>query len=327
MIAFFTSIGFLASFKLLKKGGKGVIIFLIIATVLLVIQNIVGVGLAKFFGLHPLMGVAAGSVSLTGGHGTSAAFAPIIENLIGESGALTVAIATSTYGLIMGCIIGGPIAKRLMAKYKITGNKEEDFLKHEDNTDKPIKELITENTLYKSSCYILIAMGFGMFFLPLSKKLGITLPAYIGAMIVAAIIRNYTDIKNINLPLHTIDTMGNIALQLFLTLALMSLKLWELASLAGPLVIILIAQTVIMILYAYFITFHAMGKNYDSVVITTGHCGFGLGATPNAMANMESFTEANGPSPTAFLVVPLVAALFIDFANASVITIFLSIFK
>ncbi|MEG0069337.1 sodium/glutamate symporter [Cetobacterium sp.] len=325
MIAFFTTIGFLASFKLLKKGGIQVFIFLCVASGLVVIQNMVGVTLAKFFGLNPLLGIAAGSVPLTGGHGTSGAFGPVLE-AAGATGAMSVAIASATFGLVAGCMIGGPVAKRLMQRYGLVGHSEEEFLIREEGSTEVIKEQITEENLFHAIVYIVISMGIGGLLIPLAKKAGVVLPAYIGPMLVAAIIRNVIDSKESELPLHTISAVGNIALQLFLAMALMSMKLWELADLAGPLVAILLVQTVVMALYAYFITFRVMGKDYDAAVMASGHCGFGMGATPNAMANMESFTTANGPSPTAFFVLPLVGALFIDFTNASLITVFINIF-
>lgn len=325
MIAFFTTIGFLASLKLLKKGGIQVFIFLCVASLLVIIQNFVGVTLAKFFGLNPLLGIAAGSVPLTGGHGTSGAFGPVLE-AAGATGAMSVAIASATFGLVAGCMIGGPVAKRLMNRYGLVGHKEEDFLIPEDNTKEAIKDSMTEEGLFQAIVYIVISMGIGGLLVPLSKKIGIVLPAYIGPMLVAAIIRNVIDNKNVDLPLHAISVVGNISLQLFLAMALMTMKLWELAALAVPLIVILLVQTAIMAAYAYFITFKIMGKDYDSAVMASGHCGFGMGATPNAMANMESFTVANGPSPTAFFVLPLVGALFIDFTNASLITVFINIF-
>ncbi|MGL5377832.1 MAG: sodium/glutamate symporter [Cetobacterium sp.] len=324
MIAFFTTIGFLASLKLLKKGGIQVFVFLCVASSLVVIQNLVGVTLAKFFGLNPLLGIAAGSVPLTGGHGTSGAFGPVLE-AAGATGAMSVAIASATFGLVAGCMIGGPVAKRLMSRYKLVGHKEDEFLGANQNSE-PVKEEVTEDKLFTAIIYIVISMGVGGFLIPISKKLGIVLPAYIGPMLVAAIIRNVIDKKNIELPVHTINMLGNISLQLFLAMALMSMKLWELAALAIPLIVILLVQTLIMAIYAYFITFRVMGKDYDAAVMSSGHCGFGMGATPNAMANMQSFTAANGPSPTAFFVLPLVGALFIDFTNAFLITIFINVF-
>lgn len=326
MVTFFTTIGFLASFKLLKKGGIQVLIFLGVASGLVIIQNFVGIHLAKFFNLNPLLGIASGSIPLTGGHGTAGAFGPVLESA-GATGAMSVAIASATFGLVAGCLIGGPVGKRLLLKYNLVGHKEEEFIvEGSSNKISHDKEIVTENSLFKSIVLIVISIGIGEIVNALAKKIGIILPTYIGPMLVAAVIRNIVDSKSGELPLHTINVIGNIALQLFLAMALMLLKLWELAALAVPLVVILLVQTLVMALYAYFITFRAMGKDYDAAVIATGHCGFGMGATPNAMANMESFTAANGPSPAAFFVLPLVGALFIDFVNASIITVFMNIF-
>ncbi|WP_418964934.1 sodium/glutamate symporter [Cetobacterium sp.] len=326
MIAFFTTIGFLASLKLLKKGGIQVLIFLGAASGLVIIQNFIGIHLAKFFHLNPLLGIAAGSIPLTGGHGTSGAFGPVLE-AAGATGAMSVAIASATFGLVAGCLIGGPVGKRLMLKYNLVGHKEEEFIVEGDSKTVDVKkETITEESIFESVVLIVVSMGIGGIVNSLARKVGVVLPAYIGPMLVAALVRNVVDSKGGELPLHTVNVIGNIALQLFLAMALMSMRLWELAALAVPLVVILLVQTLVMALYAYFVTFRAMGKDYDAAVIATGHCGFGMGATPNAMANMESFTAANGPSPTAFFVLPLVGALFIDFVNASIITVFMNIF-
>ncbi|MGL5053071.1 MAG: sodium/glutamate symporter [Cetobacterium sp.] len=325
MIAFFTTIGFLASLKLLKKGGIQVFTFLCIASILVVIQNLVGISLAKLFGLNPLVGIAAGSVPLTGGHGTSGAFGPVLATA-GATGAMSVAIASATFGLVAGCMIGGPVAKKLMNKYNLIGHVEEEFLIPEEKSKSVLKETVTEKSLFSAIVYITLSMGIGGFLIPISKKYGVVLPAYIGPMLIAAVIRNVIDTKETKLPLHTISVIGNLSLQLFLAMALMSMKLWELAALAGPLIVILLAQTAVMGLYAYFVTFRVMGKDYDAAVMASGHCGFGMGATPNAMANMESFTAVNGPSPAAFFVLPLVGALFIDFTNASIITVFMNFF-
>lgn len=325
MTIFFTTIGFTASGKLLKKGGVGVVVFLITATVLVVIQDIVGVSMAKMFGEHPLLGLAVGSVPLTGGHGTSGAFGPVLEEF-GVTGGLSVSIAAATYGLIAGCLIGGPVAKRLREKYNLKPSLEDregtvEVL--EENEENPV----SEETLFSAVVVIALSMGIGYCIAPFLKKYGIVIPAYIGPMFIAAIIRNVADIQKKNLPMNEIAITGNIALSLFLAMALMTLKLWELADLAIPIITILLVQTVIMALYAYFITFKFNGKDYDAAVMATGHCGFGLGATPNAMANMEVFTKENGPAPRAFFVLPVVGALFIDFTNATVITFFINMFK
>ena len=325
MTIFFTTIGFTASGKLLKKGGVGVVVFLITATVLVVIQDIVGVSMAKMFGEHPLLGLAVGSVPLTGGHGTSGAFGPVLEEF-GVTGGLSVSIAAATYGLIAGCLIGGPVAKRLRERYNLKPSLEDregtvEVL--EENEENPV----SEETLFNAVVVIALSMGIGYCIAPFLKKYGIVIPAYIGPMFIAAIIRNIADMQKKNLPMNEIAITGNIALSLFLAMALMTLKLWELADLAIPIISILLVQTAIMALFAYFITFRFNGKDYDAAVMATGHCGFGLGATPNAMANMEVFTKENGPAPRAFFVLPVVGALFIDFTNATVITFFINMFK
>lgn len=326
MLAFFTTVGFAASFRMLVRGGISVSIFLCVAILLIVTQNCVGVGLSVLFGMNPLMGLATGSIALTGGHGTAAAFGPELVKAGMEAG-LSVSIAAATFGLVAGCMIGGPVGKRLLNRYNLkchtsdaTDNSEmvEGKLTHEQKN-------IDENLLFKAVGYIIICMGIGHFIILGCSSVGIVLPAYLGPMMVAAAVRNFLDFTHRPLPLHSINVVGSISLQLFLAIALMTLNLWELASLAVPLVTILLVQTVVMALFAYFITFRIMGSDYDAAVIATGHCGFGLGATPNAMANMETFTGANGYSPKAFFVVPIVGALFIDFVNATVLTIFISI--
>ena len=317
MIAFFTTVGFSASLKILKKGGIGVALFLLAAVILVILQDIIGPVLAKALGINPLLGLAAGSIPLTGGHGTSGAFGPYLEDL-GATGATVVALASATYGLVSGCLIGGPVGKRLLNKHNLKPKLDEDAINKLEEDVTPVGE----KSIFQAIVYISISMGIGAFINPYLKEWGITLPAYIACMFVAAIFRNITDLMKKPLPFKEIEIVGNISLALFLSMALMSLKLWELADLAGPLVIILLIQTVIMAAYAYFVTFNVMGRDYDAAVIACGHCGFGLGASPNAIANMETFTTANGPSPKAFFVLPIVAALFIDFTNAAIITTF-----
>ena len=320
MIAFFTTVGFSASLKILKKGGVGVALFLLAAVILVIIQDIVGPVLAKALGIDPLLGLAAGSIPLTGGHGTSGAFGPYLEEL-GATGATVVAVASATYGLISGCLIGGPIARRLMIKnnLKPTENKggvEDSLL--------GVESEVTEERLFSAVVYIGIAMGIGATITLILGNHGIKFPAYLMGMVVAALIRNILDFNQKQLPFNEIGIVGNISLSLFLSMALMSMKLWQLIDLAVPLVIILLVQTVVMAFFAYFVTFTIMGRDYDAAVMSTGHCGFGLGATPNAMANMETFTKANGPSVKAFFIIPIVGSLFIDFINAAVIQSFAS---
>ncbi len=323
MVVFFTTVGFLASLNALKKGGIGVVLFLISAIILVILQNLLGVSLAKVFGLNPGFGLATGSIPLTGGHGTSGAFGPYLENL-GVEGASVVALAAATYGLVAGCVIGGPIAKRLMNKHNLVATEERKSDEH--NAPEAEKKLLSEKSFFRAACMIAIAMGIGGIITPLIKQAGLSLPAYLIPMLIAAIMRNIIDTTANKTPIDEIGVIGSVCLSFFLAIALMSMKLWQLADLAVPLITILLAQTVLMAAFAYFVTFNIMGRDYDAVVISGGHCGFGMGATPNAIANMEAFTSVNGFSTKAFLAVPLVGSLFIDFFNAIIIQTFASIF-
>ena len=335
MVMFFTSVGFNASLKVLKKGGKKVLIFLFLAIGLCFAQNVVAIFLSQLIGINPLLGLMTGSTPMTGGHGTSAAIAPTIEAL-GIKGAGTVAIASATFGLIAGSMMGGPIANKLILKHKLLGNETLLHEKHDYNSD------IDENVLKKpepalnaerfSMAFfsILIAMGIGSYLSIFITKLlpAMNFPIYIGPMIIAAIMRNISDNSEMfTAPTREISVLEDVSLNLFLAMALMSLKLWELIDLAIPMLILLVAQVVLIYLYLNFITFKAMGSDYDAAVIVSGHCGFGLGATPNGISNMKSVCEKYKYSKIAFFVVPVVGALFIDFANVSLITLFISFFK
>ena len=328
LLVFFTTIGFSASFELLKKGGLGVALFLAAAVGLVLLQNVVGAALASLLGVHPLIGLAAGSISLTGGHGTAAAFGPLMEQA-GAVGALPAAIAAATYGLVAGCVIGGPVGSLLMRRHGLhgpmatasassTGSTGAVGL-HADSSGAPAAMYAT--------ILVCVAIGAGTLWVDWLKTLGVTLPAYLGPMLVAAVMRNLIDWRDGQLPMRQFEVVGQVSLAFFLAMALMSMKLWELAQVAGPLLVILLAQTALMFAYAYCVTFRVMGRDYDAAVIAAGHCGFGMGATPNAMANMQSFTSANGPSLKAFFVIPLVGSLFIDFFNAVTITGFMNYLK
>jgi len=335
MIAFFTTIGLGASLGLLKVGGPQVLLFFALASVLCILQNGVGVALAQVLGVEPLLGLIAGSITMTGGHGTGAAFGKLIEDQFGFPGAVTLAMAAATFGLVCGGLIGGPVATRLMQKHQpqrtpgvvsreaAAAAAQIDPLDEEIDTE-PVGEAATAYTLLKVMSIILVAMWAGG---ALSGWLGqyVTLPAYIGAMIVAAVVRNVADLSSlVRIEQRTVDDLGTIALSLFLAMALMSLRLWELLDLALPMFVILLAQVIMMAAFAYFVTFRVMGRDYDAAVMAGGHCGFGLGATPNAVANMEAITERFGPAPRAFLVLPMVGAFFIDFTNAIIITTFIN---
>ena len=327
MTAFFTTIGFTASFKLLKKGGKQVFIFLGIAVFLVICQNITGVVFAKIFGLNPLIGLSTGSVPMVGGHGTAGAFGPVFEEA-GAVGANTVAMASATFGLIMGSMLGGPIAKKLIDKHNLAPSMKSVKSESEVATtiENDSKKLLPDNFMHATT-QLFIAMGVGTIISYFLEKTGITFPAYIGAMFAAAIIRNLSDSTKIfKIYSDEIDIIGNVSLAIFLSMALMGLKLWQLADLALPLIVMLAAQAVIIALVAYFITFNVMGRDYEAAVMSGGTCGFGMGATPNAMANMEALTKNYGIAPRAFFIVPLVGSLFIDFFNAGIVTMFMNFF-
>ncbi len=335
MIAFFTTIGLGASLTLLRVGGPQVLLFWMLASALAAIQNAVGVGLTKVLRVHPFLGLIAGSITMTGGHGTGAAFGKLMEDQYGFNGGVTLAMAAATFGLVSGGLIGGPVATRLINKYQPRHARTRPPARavavaealnplDEEIDIEPAGEAPTAYTLLKVMTVALVAMWAGSL---LSRWLGqyITLPAYIGAMIAAAIIRNVDDVLRVmRIEQRVVDDIGTIALSLFLAMALMSLRLWELLDLAIPMLVILSLQVALMAAFAYFVTFRLMGGDYNAAVMAGGHCGFGLGATPNAVANMEAIVERFGPASRAFLVVPMVGAFFIDFTNALIITAFLN---
>jgi ESS family glutamate:Na+ symporter len=351
MIAFFTTIGLGASLGLLRVGGPQVFLFWMLATVLAVLQCTVGVTLASGLGVDPFLGLIAGSITMTGGHGTGAAFGKLMETDYGFNAAVTLAMAAATFGYVSVVLIGGPIATALIRRHKpahagqtvpaaaSAAAAQLDPLDEEIDVE-PEGAAPTSYTLLKVIAIVLVAMWAGGLLgawiqtqrLPQITQFGytmggsaITLPAYIGAMIVAAALRNGAELTGLlRIEQRVVDDLGTIALSLFLAMALMSLRLWELLDLAVPMLVILAAQVTMMALFAYFVTFLVMGRDYDAAVMAGGHCGFGLGATPNAVANMEAIVERFGPAPRAFLVVPMVGAFFIDFTNALVITTFIN---
>lgn len=336
MIAFFTTIGFGASLSLLKVGGPQVLRFFLIATVFAVVQNLVGIALALGFGLHPLFGVLAGSVTLTGGPATGLAFAPLFEEA-GVVGASSVAIAVAIGGIVMGGLVGGPVGTVLIERGRLETPRDQRD-RRGGRVAPALVETEVETTLppgtedddawpvVRNLVAILVAMWIGHWVSQGFAALGMTLPAYIGAMLVAAAIRNLDDATGwFGLSHRFINTFGIVTLTLFLVMALMTLKLWELAGLVLPLLAILVVQVVIAALAAAWPVYRAMGRNYESAVMSGGFVGFMLGTTANAMAVMRALVERYGPAPRAFLVAPIVGAFFIDFTNAIIITVFLNL--
>jgi ESS family glutamate:Na+ symporter len=340
MIAFFTTIGFGASLSLLKVGGPQVLMFFGIATVAAVFQNVLGILLAAPFGLHPLFGVLSGSVTLTGGPATGLAFAPLFEKA-GVQGAASIAVAAAMFGIIWGGLIGGPVGTFLIERHRLRKPRgparasvpvtAEEIV--EERLPKPAEtapagEDRESYLLLKNLVVLLVAMWLGSWLSRGFAALGFTLPAYIGAMFTAAIIRNFDDwTKLIGLSQKTMDDLGHVALSLFLVVALMTLRLWELAGLVLPLLVVLVGQVLMVAALCFWPIFRLMGRDYDSAVMCGGFIGFMLGTTANAMASMKVLVDRYGPARRAFLVVPMVGAFFIDFANALLITAFLNIFK
>ena len=349
MLAFFTSVGFQSDLKVIKQGGKLLIIMLALLVAIIALQNLMPIGIARLMGVNPLIGMASGSISMTGGHGTAAGFASVLEGM-GLSGAGTIGMAAATFGLIAGSMIGGPLAERIISK-KLT---HEQMQPQDDEIDPAMagiesdeasptgrKKRVSTNEqefqqYAKASYSILLVMGAGTLLSWLLAKTGVTFPTYFGALILAAIVRNTIGLFSYKddgkwvkadklLDMERIISVGNICLSLFLGMAMISLKLWELQSLALPLIIILVFQVAMMDFFAYFVAFPLLGRNYDAAVLCAGICGFGLGATPNAMANMSAVCYKYRYAVKPFLIVPIIGAMFADLINTGIITFFLNI--
>ena len=326
MTLFFTSIGFNASWRLLKVGGRKVVMFLIMAVTLVVLQNVVAVGVGYLTGVDPLIALLTGSTAMTGGHGTAAAMAPIVEEL-GHTGAKSVAIAAATFGLIAGSSLGGPLANRLIKgkKLEVVAEKVDNEKVRNDeflfNND--VKKLDGEN-FAKAFFLILLSMFIGSYVSTFLNQF-LNFPNYIGPMIVAAVLRNISDnTTKFDLHYEEVHILEDVSLNLFLGMAMISLKLWQLGNVAGQLAVLLLAQALLAWVFIYLVTFRFMGRNYDAAVLSAGHVGFGLGATPNGIANMQSVCDKYKHSHIAFFVMPIVGALFIDFFNVAIISGFFS---
>lgn len=322
MIAFFCTIGFSASLKIIKAGGIAIALLFVVSSVMLVIQNVWGIAIARAFGLNPLLGMCAGSISLMGGVGSSAAFAPIMEQN-GAVGGLTVAITSATFGLVMGGLISGPIAKRLIEKHDLLNKKSRKEAKQVDysaiTVDEDIKTIDVKD-FNIGFFQIVIAMGFGTLISKAIEMTGLVFPAYVGAIFAAAIIRNGGEKVGINIRTKSIETFGNLFLGVFLAMTIMSLEIWKLVDVAIPLLIILIGQVILLAVYAYFVIYLNLGRDYDAAVISAGFYGYAMGATPNAMASMNAVvSHFKRLSPKAFFTVPIVGGFLMDFAMAVLI--------
>lgn len=332
LIAFFTCIGLNATWLLLRKGGYQVALFLVLATVLVIFQNAIGIGLAYLLGESPLLGIACGSVTMTGGHGTGLGFAPELEAL-GLAGAGPILVAAATFGLVCGGLIGGPVAGRIIRKRDLkseAGRKAHLEMGEYEEATGILMDLrqfwLDKKRSINHLLIVALCIKLGAWVSFFIVNLGLTFPPYIGAMFVGVILRNVIDLIGKKwIDTETIENLSSIFLGLFLAMALMSLNLIELAGAAGPMLIILVVQVIFVGLFAKVVTFRVMGRDYDAAIMASGHCGFGLGATPNAVANMKQLVERFGPAPRAFLVIPIVGAFLIDFTNAITITVFLNL--
>lgn len=317
MNIFFTGTGFTCSLAVLKKSGRLGARLAVGAVLFLVVQNLVGVSLAGVFGINKLLGVAMGSISMSGGVGSGASFGPTLEAL-GAEGGTTIGVAAATFGLLLGSLTGGPVAERLIQKYdlKSTGKAAAG--------EKAAAHALNEKTFFDSVLLMLLAAFIGSYISKLLSMTGLNFPYYVGLLFGGALVRNIADHTGRELRMYEIDVISNTSLNLFLSMALMSLDINRLIGLALPMIVILVAQAVVMMLWAYFITFNTTGKDYDAAVMAAGHCGVGLGQTPNAVANMSAVIEKNGPAPTAWFVLPVVTVIFINIMNPIIITAFIN---
>ncbi len=323
MVFFFTSVGFQANLKVLKSGGKSLAIFLGLVLTLIISQNLLAVGMSKVLGLNPLIGMCTGSIPMVGGHGTAGAFGPVLEDF-NIHGATTICTAAATFGLIAGSLVGGPIGKRLIEKKNLMSTvvTEDDSLLVEEE-----KKHERHTNMYAAAVFqLILAIGLGTIFSWLLTQTGMTFPIYIGAMIAAALFRNIGEYSGkFKIHMGEINDLGGICLSLFLGMAMITLKLWQLASLALPLIILLAVQVILICFFTNFVIFRVMGRDYDAAILAAGTCGFGMGATPNAMANMQVLCDKYVPSVKAYLIIPLIGSLFADFINSLTITFFINI--
>lgn len=325
MTAFFTSIGLSASVSLLRTGSRQALVFLALAAFMAVVQALIGIGTAVAFGESPLLGVLMGPAAMAGGPATALAFAPQFAE-VGVESAETVAIAAAMAGIVLGGLAGGPVATRLLETNNLRAAAQpvsaapapaEPTAEHDESDVVDVLKGVT---------VLLVAMGIGAWLGGVMKAAGLTLPGYVGAMLIGAAIRNLDDATGwLKIPKAVTERAGVICLTLFLAVALMNLRLWELTSIAMPLLVNLLLQVILVALFCWFVVFKVMGRDYDAAVMSGGFTGFMLGTTANAMAVMRTIVERFGPSPRAFLVAPIVGAFFIDFTNALVITTFLNL--
>jgi len=325
LLMFFTTVGLSADARMLAKGGPKLLVFLAIAMAFVIVQNVVGIAAALAMDLHPVVGLLGGSVTLTGGHGTGAAYGGRFGDTMNIAGSMELTMACATAGLVLGSVLGGPLAEYLVRRHRLAPATVETAAVEAHDSDTPV-DAITPNSVLNTLFAILACLAGGKMLAGLVQGTGIILPDFLFCLLLGVAIRNIaTLIPGVRLSGATVDLLGGVALSLFLVMALMGMRLVDLVSLAGPLLVILGLQVIVMALYAAFVTFRLMGRDYDAAVLAAGHVGFALSSTAAALAIMKAVTERRGPSPLAFVVVPMVGAFFIDIANALVIQGFLAL--
>ena len=327
MMAFFTSVGFQTNLKVLRQGGRLLVLMVVLLVLMVLMQNTVSVSVAKVLDVNPLIGMAAGSISMSGGHGTAGGFASVLEGME-LTGAGTIAMAAATFGLVAGSMIGGPLAERLISKKLTARQKETNAAMPQSAPSAATPCGHDQHESYAKATYsIILVMAGGTLLSWLLAQTGVTFPTYFGALVLAAIVRNVMALSpkmEQHLDMDRIVSVGKICLFMFLGMAMASLRLWELQSLALPLVLLLLIQISLTTLFAYFVAFRLLGKDYDAAVLVAGFCGFGLGATPNAMANMSAVCNKYHYTLKPFLLVPIVGGMVNDVINTGIITTFLN---
>ena len=328
LLMFFTTVGLAADARMLVKGGPRLLVFLGISVVLIVVQNIIGLTATRLLDLHPVVGLLGGSITLVGGHGTGAAYAGRLGETMNLQGAMELTMASATAGLVIGAVLGGPLAEFLLRRYKLTapGPSAADASSAAAGSAETPADAVTANSLINTLFIILLCLAGGRMLVGWMAGTGFILPDFVFCLLLGVVIRNAATVTGaFRVSDASVDALGTVALSLFLVMALMTMRLMDLVNLAGPLFVILGAQTVAVALYAAVVTFRVMGRNYDAAIMAAGQVGFGMSSTACALAIMRSVTERHGPSPLAFIIVPMVGAFFIDITNAFIIQAFLTL--
>jgi ESS family glutamate:Na+ symporter len=326
LLMFFTTIGLSADARMLVKGGPRLVVFLAVSVVLIVVQNLVGIGTTRLLDLHPVVGLLGGSITLVGGHGTGAAYAARLGETMNLQGVMELTMASATAGLVIGAVLGGPVAEYLLKRYHLTASAPALADPGHGHASEAPDDTVTAQSLINTLFVILLCLAVGKILAGATAGTGLILPDFVFCLLLGVVIRNVASLtRAFRVSGRTVDVVGDVALSLFLVMALMTMRLLDLVNLAGPLMAILGAQTVLIVLFATLVTFRVMGRSYDAAIMAAGQIGFGMSSTACALAVMKSVTERHGPSPLAFLIVPMVGAFFIDITNAFIIQAYLAL--